>query len=324
MNLPIKPVCERRFIRKDGTSLIYIQYCYSAEKRTLLNTKISIPPEFWNQKKGCISEKLPAEFGIVQEINGDLRRMQRIAEDIIIYGIKQKVSDIGDFVKRTFKLGLEISSLEHSGANDKQGNNINIDIYNQIDDYIKSKEKKVCKDMPRIYRNMKEHLKAFEAYRGEPITFDCLDLDFYEEFVDFLTYDYILKRRKDLTTGLKINTIGKTIKQFRTFLRNRIRKRIIPPIDMDGWTILEEEVDAVYLSMEEINSIYHLDLSNYPHLINYRNEFKVLLLNRANKVLGVCEVSSGGITGTVADPRLIFVAALKANCCAIVKTIIIH
>ena len=30
------------------------------------------------------------------------------------------------------------------------------------------------------------------------------------------------------------------------------------------------------------------------------------------------EVSTGGITGTVADPRVIFVAALKANCSAII------
>jgi hypothetical protein len=41
--------------------------------------------------------------------------------------------------------------------------------------------------MPRIYRNMKGHLQEF---KGEPITFDSLDLNFYEEFVDFLTYDY--------------------------------------------------------------------------------------------------------------------------------------
>jgi hypothetical protein len=44
--------------------------------------------------------------------------------------------------------------------------------------------------MPRIYRNMKGHLQAFEEFKGEPITFDSLDLNFYEEFVDFLTYDY--------------------------------------------------------------------------------------------------------------------------------------
>lgn len=127
--------------------------------------------------------------------------------------------------------------------------------------------------MPRIYRNMKDHLKAFESFRNQPITFDNLDLNFYEEFVDFLTHEYIQRRRKTLIRGLKINTIGKTIKQFRTFLRNRMRKKIIPTIDLDGWTILEEDVDAVYLSMEEINAIYNLDLSEYPYLINYRNDF---------------------------------------------------
>lgn len=47
-------------------------------------------------------------------------------------------------------------------------------------------------------------------------------------------------------------------------------------------------------------------------------QFKVLFLNRANKVLGAYDVSSGGITGTVADPKIIFVAALKSNCTGIV------
>lgn len=41
-------------------------------------------------------------------------------------------------------------------------------------------------------------------------------------------------------------------------------------------------------------------------------QFEVLLTNRANKVLGIFEVSTGGISGTVADPKLIFAGALKA------------
>lgn len=40
-------------------------------------------------------------------------------------------------------------------------------------------------------------------------------------------------------------------------------------------------------------------------------QFKAMFLNRANKVLGVLEVSTGGISGTVVDPRLIFMAAIK-------------
>ncbi len=52
--------------------------------------------------------------------------------------------------------------------------------------------------------------------------------------------------------------------------------------------------------------------------IDFVEQFKVLFLNRANKVLGIFEVSTGGVTGTVADPKLVFVAALKANACSII------
>ena len=52
--------------------------------------------------------------------------------------------------------------------------------------------------------------------------------------------------------------------------------------------------------------------------IDFVEQFKVLFLNRANKVLGIFGVSTGGVTGTVADPKLIFVAALKSNACGII------
>ena len=35
-------------------------------------------------------------------------------------------------------------------------------------------------------------------------------------------------------------------------------------------------------------------------------------MNRNNKVLGIFEASTGGMAGTVADPKLIFSTALKA------------
>jgi DNA repair protein RadC len=47
-------------------------------------------------------------------------------------------------------------------------------------------------------------------------------------------------------------------------------------------------------------------------------QFKVLFLNRANRVMCIYELSTGGITGTVVDPRLIFAAALKMSTCGII------
>jgi len=52
--------------------------------------------------------------------------------------------------------------------------------------------------------------------------------------------------------------------------------------------------------------------------IDFVEQFKILLLNRANKVICVYNISSGGITGTIADPRLIFAAALKVNTCSLI------
>lgn len=47
-------------------------------------------------------------------------------------------------------------------------------------------------------------------------------------------------------------------------------------------------------------------------------QFKVLFLNRSNRVLSLFNVSSGGITGTVADPRHIYAAALRLNAVSLI------
>src|SRR5690606_1584625 len=47
-------------------------------------------------------------------------------------------------------------------------------------------------------------------------------------------------------------------------------------------------------------------LMDLPH-----EEFWVLLLNRANRVIKRMQISQGGVSGTVADPRIIFKSALE-------------
>lgn len=52
--------------------------------------------------------------------------------------------------------------------------------------------------------------------------------------------------------------------------------------------------------------------------LELHEEFKVMLLNRSNKVLGVILISKGGISGTVVDIRQILQAALKSNASSII------
>jgi len=46
--------------------------------------------------------------------------------------------------------------------------------------------------------------------------------------------------------------------------------------------------------------------------IELLESFKVVLLNNSNRVKGICEISTGGITGTLVDIRIIMALALKS------------
>ena len=66
-------------------------------------------------------------------------------------------------------------------------------------------------------------------------------------------------RRQEVLAGLKLNTIGKTIKHLRGFLKDRVKRKIIAPIDLADFKIPEEECDAIYLNHQEITAIYQAD-----------------------------------------------------------------
>ncbi len=52
--------------------------------------------------------------------------------------------------------------------------------------------------------------------------------------------------------------------------------------------------------------------------LEFVEHFQVMLLNRGNRVLGICTISKGGTAGTVVDPKLVFATALKANAASVI------
>ena len=56
-----------------------------------------------------------------------------------------------------------------------------------------------------------------------------------------------------------------------------------------------------------------------PHLADLiHEEFWLLLLNRAHIVINKKKVSSGGVSGTVVDPKMVFKLAIENNACSII------
>ena len=83
------------------------------------------------------------------------------------------------------------------------------------------------------------------------------------------------------------------------------------------------EIELIYKSkvkasarpvIQKSKDAYDILIANWDeNKIELQEQFKVLYLNRANKVLGIFDLSTGGVTGTVADPKLVLVTALKLN-----------
>ena len=262
-------------MRKDGTSIIFIQYCYSSEKRTNLNTCVAIPAKYWSKKKQIITSDLPKEFGSVDILLKEVKQKMRFAEDLVDMAIRKKIQNKGKIVKEAFDLNLGIEQLERNEEQIKQlageVEKINLDIYFQLDDYTKIKTGKVSKAAINVFNNIKAHLKAYEEFSEKGITFDSFDFDFYDRFVSFLTFEYVQPRFKKQIVGLKVNTVGKTIKQLKIFLKDRVRRKIIEPIDLTDYKVPDEESDTIYLNFDEIAAIYRTNFDLYPDLVADQN-----------------------------------------------------
>ncbi|MHA7830204.1 MAG: JAB domain-containing protein [Flagellimonas sp.] len=65
-------------------------------------------------------------------------------------------------------------------------------------------------------------------------------------------------------------------------------------------------------SVTDSNEVAELLFQNWDNkTIGLHETFKVVLLNRSNKVKGIYPLSQGGITGTIVDMRILFAIILK-------------
>ncbi len=82
-----------------------------------------------------------------------------------------------------------------------------------------------------------------------------------------------------------------------------------------SYTSGQQDRISVNTSLETYNLFY----SNWSKdTIELQEEFKVLYLNRNNRVLGIYPMSKGGVSGTFVDSKLVFSVALKCNASSII------
>ncbi len=116
-----------------------------------------------------------------------------------------------------------------------------------------------------------------------------------------------------------LNSLGKiSINQLTTFKGIGEAKAIsiAAALELGRRRRAEETVELIKISSSKmVFDIMQPIIGELPH-----EEFWVLYLNNSNKVIHKAQLSKGGITGTVADIRLIFKIAFEQNAISLILT----
>lgn len=77
--------------------------------------------------------------------------------------------------------------------------------------------------------------------------------------------------------------------------------------------------NSIKIKMTSSQIVYETLMNQWnSDIIEYQEEVKVIYLNKANIVLGVFDLSKGGISGCVVDIRIILGVALKCNSTSVI------
>jgi Phage integrase SAM-like domain len=263
---------------------------------------------------------LPEVYGKSTEINCEIYRQHRLAEDILQFAISKKLADPVSFLKATFTPEFKpekLADLALPGG--LQVEKINLDFFHQFSHYISQKLGTVSPKMVGVYNTVVKNLKSFEDFRKRKIEFNDIDFNFYEDFKYYFIHEHIHHRHKYPTKGLKLSTAEKTIKQLRIFLRNRIQKGIIHPINLTEFRTIDEESDAIYLATTEVLKIHRLNLTSFPELEQSRDLFLLGCLSglRFSDYSDIRpeDIKKGAIYKKQQKVKPLGGNTLKTNCC---------
>ena len=116
-----------------------------------------------------------------------------------------------------------------------------------------------------VYRTVRNGVEEFRREKGYDLKFDNLQLQFYDDFVQYLKF----------TKNFSTNTLGKYIKTVKTVMREANEKGLTDNIQYRSkrFKVLTEATDKIYLNEAELQKMIDLDLSDNFRLERVRDLF---------------------------------------------------
>lgn len=249
---------QAKFLLKEPQSksptLVYLYYNFDYN-RLKYSTGEKILPKFWNKKKqrADSDRNFPEHPEFNQRLN--------IIEAAVNNAYRKLLNDgeVGitpDLLKAELNKGLKKRTKEQKAG-----------LIEWIEKEVEILKTDKKHGSIQVYNSLLKHLSDFSKNKKYKLTFDTINLDFYERF-----RDYLLNEKNLLT-----NTFGKQIKTLKTFLNLATEKGVNQNLKYKSklFKATQENVDHIYLTEEELDRLYNLELSSKKYLDRTRDLFLI-------------------------------------------------
>jgi integrase len=246
-------MAQAKFILKEPNSkedtLIYLFYNFN-KQRLKYSFGQKVNPKYWNFEKQRVKET--KSFPEHVEFNSMLNNVETAINNIYRKLVNDNIVPTPQLLKENLNATL---------ANKQTVKNV-VTLFEFIEELIKNSTKKAGTIIH--YKQTYRILKEFSTSIKKTISFDDINLDFYESFLKYLH-----------NRGYAVNTISGYIKNIKVFMNEAFDRRLTNNIEYKSkrFKKVSETTDKIYLNLNEIDKLYSLDLSNNKKLEKVRDLF---------------------------------------------------
>ncbi len=240
----VKCVIRKDKINEAGVTPIIILYTHN-HKSVKFSTGLKIDPEHWDAVKGEVRK---THGRGTQSFNDTLKVKKEEVEAIKRKLMQQHIDPSVEEVKKEY---------EKQYAKTVQTENV----FTLYEDFIRVREPSLSHNTNRNHRITMGHLKEFAEKTKYKLQLDTLNQTFYSKFTH-----YLITERKQSP-----NTVGKTIKDLKTFLNYLTEQGINKSLAYKEFKKPKATTDVVALNKNELDTLYNADLSKHSHLERVRD-----------------------------------------------------
>lgn len=240
-----KPYSEET--KSTAPTLIYLYFSFDGY-RMKYSSGQSINPKLWNTSKqrAIRSAETAGLNDLLDKLQEDVMKVYRL--------LKASGEEVNVEVLR--------EKLDEAYTGNKKGK---VTLFSFIENYLANSATRMTKGTLKVQRNSFRVLKNFKVWSQRRIDFDTIDMEFYDEYVEYLIHE---KR-------YGVNTAGKHIKNLKRFLNEATEKGFNKKMDYKSSRFkgMQEETEAIYLNEAELEIIYRLKLDEFSKLDRVRDLF---------------------------------------------------